>query len=348
MTLPPNPTWRENPLRDRNWQFQYHSLRFTYSLLAAWRESGDRRFLDRAEFLFHDWAADNEPGRPGISAWAWNDHSAAWRAMMLACAAEALPRSRWLSSAIDVHGRMLARESFYVRHGNHALGQNQGLLALGCVSERPEWIRTARERLALLLPESVDDQGATNEQSVEYELYNYARWGEARHRLEACGQPLPAGFDRLSLMPAFLAHATLPNREYEMLGDSSLHTAAPIAGTIAEYAATGGARGPKPRQVRALYRAGFAFGRTGWGQSRPFADEIYYSLRFGPAPRIHGHPRGSTATTTAVRSRSTGSDSVCSTTRGSTSTRTTPGGATSRSGEATTSSGPTGYVQTGA
>lgn len=296
VTLPANPTWRENPLHDRNWQFQYHSLWLTYSLLAAWRESGDRRFLDRAAFLFRDWAADNEPGRPGISAWAWNDYSTAWRAVMLACAAESLPRSPWLAETIDVHGRMLAREGFYVRHGNHALGQNMGLLALGCVSGRPEWVRTARERLAPLLAESVDDQGATNEQSVEYELYNYNRWGEARRRLEACGQPPPAGFERLSLMPEFLAHATLPNGEYEMLGDSSQHRAAPIAGTVAEYAATGGARGPKPRDVQALYRGGFAFGRTGWGESRPFADEIYYSLRFGPAPMIHGHHDGGAIT----------------------------------------------------
>jgi hypothetical protein len=43
--------------------------------------------------------------------------------------------------------------------------------------------------------------------------------------------------------------------------------------------------------VYEAYRRGYVFGRSGWGESRPFGDELFYSLRFG-APlntQIHGH-----------------------------------------------------------
>jgi len=31
------------------------------------------------------------------------------------------------------------------------------------------------------------------------------------------------------------------------------------------------------------------FGRTGWGESRPFMQESTYSIRFGPSQKLHGH-----------------------------------------------------------
>lgn len=103
---------------------------------------------------------------------------------------------------------------------------------------------------------------------------------------------LSPAFARVDLMPGFLAHATLPNGEYEMLGDTSGTRAQPIPGTTAEFAATGGASGPKPAKTVAVYRAGFLFSRTGWGETRPFADEMAISLRWGPAPAFHGHADG--------------------------------------------------------
>ena len=39
----------------------------------------------------------------------------------------------------------------------------------------------------------------------------------------------------------------------------------------------------------ATFDAGFAFGRTGWGTTRPFEDEVMWSARFGPGRAFHGH-----------------------------------------------------------
>jgi len=289
-----NPTWLEDPLHDRNWQFQHHTLWHVLSLFEAFAATGDPAYRGRAEFLLRDWIKDNPRlGAPSI--WAWNDHSAALRAIVLACATPYFPQATWLPPALELHGTTLADEAFYVDHGNHALNQSIGLLEVAHVLGRSDWKRLAGNRIASLINESVDAQGVTNEQSVGYQVYNLTRYRLAESRLKAMGLTVPVTFGRLDLMPNFLAHATRPDGKYETIGDTDLDWAAPFAGTWAEFAATKGTRGPKPATL-AVYRAGYLFARTGWGEKRPFADETFLSLRFGPAPYIHGHADGTAIT----------------------------------------------------
>lgn len=97
-------------------------------------------------------------------------------------------------------------------------------------------------------------------------------------------------------MPRFLAMATLPNREYEMLGDTEADRIRSYPGTWAEFVASGGAHGPKPPAVMA-FADGYLFGRSGWGEDRAFADETFLSVRWGDGPRTaHGHPDGTSLT----------------------------------------------------
>ena len=262
VTLPANPTWAENPLHDLNWQFNYHTLRFVWALTTAWSETGDARYLDRASFLLEDWYHDNPRSR-APSPWAWNDHATAWRAMVYACAAEVLPSSTWLTNALNAHGRTLADPAFYRVDGNHALNQDVGLLEVGCYLRRDDWMRLAAKRVATLVGRSVDPSGATNEQSVFYELYNYSRYSYARTRLTECGQPVGTNFARVAAMPTFLAHATLPDGTYVPLGDTTKSKASRLVGTVAEFAATQGASGPKPTSTSRLYGAGFRV-RPNW------------------------------------------------------------------------------------
>lgn len=295
VTLPSNPSWAENPLHDANWQFQYHTLRFVWALTRAWAETADHRYLERASFLLSDWYLDNPRSAPR-SAYSWNDHSTAWRAMVYACAAAFLPRHAWLQDALLLHGRTLASSTFYVRRGNHALNQNIGLLEVGCLLGRADWKSLAADRTNTLIALSIDSQGVTNEQAVFYQLYNYSRYTYARRRLAECGQAVGSAFARLARMPAFLAQATLPNGTYTMLGDTQGTKASPIAGTPAEFAATLGASGPKPASTYGTYPMGFGFVRTGWGETRAMTDETMLSVRFGRARQYHGHYDGSSIT----------------------------------------------------
>jgi Heparinase II/III-like protein/Heparinase II/III N-terminus len=286
--LPKDPSWSEDPFNDRNWEFQYHSLRFTWDLFEAWRQTGDTDYRDRGLFLVRDWVRDN-PRAGGRSDFSWNDHSTAWRTVVLACAAVIRPSSDRIRAALTTHGALLADPGFYVDHGNHALNQNRGLLAAGCVLGRREWQQLATIRISMLIEESIDADGVTNEQAVFYQLYNLQAYRAASDRLEACGIETPAAFRRLDRMTQMLTHATLPDGTYATLGDTAHTRATPIAGTTAEYAASGGLRGPKPARTFALFDAGFAFGRTGWGENRAFEDEVVWTARFGPGQRFHGH-----------------------------------------------------------
>ena len=283
-----NPTWSENPYGDVNWQFQYHSLRFVWDLFEAWRITRTERYRDRGLFLVRDWVRDNPPGG-GRSPFSWNDHSTAIRTWVLACAAVVAPKAAWIREALRVHGSVLADPDFYVDHGNHALNQSRGLLAAGCILGRRDWQRLAARRMGSLIVESVDRQGVTNEQSVYYQFYNLQAYRAAADRLRACGRDVPRSFRRLDLMPDLLTHATLPDGTYVTLGDTSHNRAAWIPGTTAAYAASKGQEGPLPAQRSAVFDAGFAFGRTGWGIARPFDQEVAFSARFGPGRRHHGH-----------------------------------------------------------
>jgi hypothetical protein len=62
-----------------------------------------------------------------------------------------------------------------------------------------------------------------------------------------------------------------------------------FVGTSAEFSATAGAAGSRPRTAFRAFGAGFAFGRTGWGDRRAYRDEAAYSVRYGPGMRFHGH-----------------------------------------------------------
>jgi hypothetical protein len=288
VTLPADRTWSENPLSDSNWQFLDHSLMIVHSLFRAWIETGEVTFRDRGVAILQDWSHDN-PRTGGRSVWAWNDHSAALRAVVLACVSLYLPMEPWLESALLLHGRTLADPAFYVNHGNHALNQMIGLLEVGAVVGRSDWMSLARGRMSVLAAESIDTQGVTNEQSVAYQAYNYSRYNLARARLLAHGLTPPASFGRVPLMTNFLGYAILPNGEYDMLGDTDRAKGPAIPGTWAEYSATQGRSGVRPPDTVGVYRAGFAFARTGWGDRRAFTDEMAISLRWGPAPFIHGH-----------------------------------------------------------
>jgi hypothetical protein len=289
------PTWAEDPLRDRNWRERFQMLRFPMALMIEWRDSGERRYLDRALALVQSWIAHNPRSDPA-SPYSWGDHATAWRTMTLVCIARMLPRRRWLVRAITTHGRVLADPGFYVGGGNHAVNQAIGLLDAGCYLGRRDWQRLAAQRIGRLVRGNIDGQGVSNEQAIRYDLYDYVRYTAARDHLRACGYGVPRDFERVLRTPSFLAHATRPDGRYETLGDTADRSATAFAGTPAQFAATGGRAGVKPSAEIAIFRRGYAFGRTGWGEDRPFADERFFSLSFGAGMRLHGHDDGGSVT----------------------------------------------------
>ncbi len=289
VTLPHGLTWTEDPLGDRQWRQKLQQLRFVMALMYRWQDTGDRAYRDRAIDLIRSWIAANPRNHPASPS-AWKDQVTAWRAMTLVCVAGMLPSSPWLDDAIRLHGAVLADPDFYVVTGNHALNQSLGLLDVGCYLHRADWQHLASRRLDRFVTAAIDGQGVSDEQAVKYDRYDYDRFELARAHLERCGLPAPAGFDRVDRIPAFLAQATRPDGHYETIGDSDDRPSSVIPDTPAEYSASLGTQGTPPPTTVALYQRGYAFGRTGWGDAtRPFMDEMFFSLRYGPGLLHHGH-----------------------------------------------------------
>ncbi len=288
VALPPD--WSADPLGDTNWRFQFHSLRWAQTLKRSYDRSGDAHDLQRWLLILEDWYRRN-PWTDPPSDQSWADHSTALRARVYAACAQALgdPWPTWLRLALHEHVDVLSGSDIYPTGGNHALNQNVGLFAAATMLGRTTERRFAVERTADLLERSVDEQGVTDEQSTEYQVYNHRRYREAAELFRAGGEDLPAVFDRIDLMPDLIAHATLPSGRDAMIGDACDDPAHVVAGTITEFAASAGARGPRPTDRHRVFDRGYVFARTGWGDTRPFDQETHLSVRFGAARVPHGH-----------------------------------------------------------
>lgn len=288
--LPETPRWDENPLNDDNWDAAYHKLNWLDVLRREGTRTGDERMLDRWRTLLADWVRANPRGG-SASDWAWKEVPTAQRALVLTCAVAELGGKPWLRRAIRQHGEALTDPDLRVDIGNHAMLQNNGLLAAACLAGNEDWARLAYDENDRLLTRAVDEQGVTDEGSVDYQNNNYRWWRKAADRLDACGLPPWQHLDRLERMPEMMAHATAPDGTYAMLGDTQLGAARPVDGTVAEYAASQGESGPMPDDLVRVFDRGYAFGRSGWGTERPFARESYFTLRFGPprSEQVHGH-----------------------------------------------------------
>lgn len=290
VALPHPPPWDADPYGDTNWRFQLHALRWAQNLKRRYDDTGDPGLIERYLTTLEDWYERNPWSAPP-SDQSWGDHSTALRARVYAACAEALPRPwpLWLILALEEHLDVLSGPDLYPSGGNHALNQNVGLFAAATILGRTDEQQHAISRTADLLRKSVDHQGVTDEQSTEYQIYNYRRYEEARALFLEHGMDLPPIFDRVDLMTDLMTHATLPNGHDAMIGDSRDDEAHKVRGTTAFFAVTGRQKGPVPTERVRVFDRGYIFARTGWGVTRPREDETHISLRFGP-PRIpHGH-----------------------------------------------------------
>ncbi|MBC7633045.1 heparinase II/III family protein [Aeromicrobium sp.] len=290
-TLPKDPTWRENPFKNNYWLFQYESLRWLDPLRREGLRTDNAAMISRYEFLVNDWVRNNPRNAPR-SPYSWLDMTVGVRAIGLVCATTAVGNPSWLTQAMSTHAAALMDKTQYRVIGNHALHQNMGLLALGCHTSTPAWTEVATDRNRTLLSRSVDTQGVTDEGSVTYQYLNYLWYLEVRKRLELCDIPATGPFERIALMPKFLAQATKPNTRLVSYGDTdSIAQAQPIPGTDAEYSATQGTSGVRPSALFSVYQRGFAFSRTGWFDTQTAAQQAQAAIRFGPslAARVHGH-----------------------------------------------------------
>lgn len=304
LTMKPHDTWQipetilwdEDPFGQRNWVFQFHTLRWMEPVRRL-AMAGDSAARDFWISTCRSWIEAN-PSGAGKSRYAWGDMVDGIRAMVMTFA---LPMFQgedheWLSRSIWEHGEWLA-DPTNLGHSNHALHQHQALLVVGRTFDHQIWVDLAIERLMELFDESFDEEGVNAEGSIAYHRLNYDWWETAFTRLDIEGIQRPQNADRLSLSLTELAYATKPNGQFERIGDIDVGGPSGLRSPEITYVQTQGASGQRPANLTKVYRAGYVFGRSGWGDfERAFEDETFYSISYGPANRVHGHQDGASFT----------------------------------------------------
>ncbi|GAA2214940.1 hypothetical protein GCM10009850_104070 [Nonomuraea monospora] len=267
-----NVNWDASPYRNRSWEFVFQSLRWMGTLVVEYENTGERRYLDRATEIAQDWVADNKYGARGTPSYAWKDHPVSLRTQPLLCLSRHVNAS-WLKDSLATHAKLLSNASLYKKGHNHGIDQDIALMGIGCRYGRKDWANLASSRLTGTVKLDVDSQGALMEQAPRYAVYVYGRLQVAMTNMKACGRKVPGEIARRAeAMKDFIAHSTMPNGYMVPIGDGSAETEPKMeTGT--------------PKQEVKAYRAGYVFGRTAWGKP----ESAYYSIRFGPGMKFHGH-----------------------------------------------------------
>ena len=297
--LPERPTWREDPFGDRNWSFQYHMLRWLEPARRA-ALKGDADAWSLWLRWARDWVEQNLRGE-GSSRWAWTDMSDGIRAEIFCFAAPQIVESNpelegWIEHVIQVHADHL-RADENIGNANHAMHQHEALFVVGRVLGDESLWKLALDRLGALLLEQYDEDGVNAEGALAYHHNNYIWWDRTLRRVDLEGIARPVGAERHLRAPIALAHGTRPDGTLAPIGDTDTLTPRRIRHPQTDYVTSNGREGEAPSTVHRTYEAGYIFARSGWGDTaRPFVEQTFFSLRFGPARRVHGHHDGTSIT----------------------------------------------------
>ncbi len=156
---------------------------------------------------------------------------------------------------------------------NHGLMANLQLVRAGELLDIPEWKDTAINRMTTEAPQAFSRAGLSYEQSSDYQGVNASLWGQAAKVLEASPGAAAASQLLEAVARAWEAYSweTEPDGTIVQIGDSNETPGR--AGTLTT-----------PRVLRDD-QTGHVIGRWSW--TDPLTS--YYTIRYGPPRRAHGH-----------------------------------------------------------
>ncbi|MEV7806190.1 heparinase II/III family protein [Microbispora sp. NPDC088329] len=263
--------WRVDPYKNRSWQMVFQSLRWMGRLVADYESTGEETYLSRATEIAEDWVTDNPYGGRTTSPYAWAEHPIALRAPALVCLSRYV-KADWLKNSLALHAKLLSNPKNYELGHNHGLDQDIGLLRIGCRYGNPKWKNLAVSRMVKSMKLDIDGQGALREQAPRYAIYVHDRLRVAVDTIKDCEMKVPAALaTRWESLPRHISAATQPNGYMVPIGDGP----ADVQPAAFDHA----------KSTVQVFDAGYVFGRTAWNDPK----SAYYSIRFGPALKFHGH-----------------------------------------------------------
>ena len=279
--------WAKPPNTDPTWQMHLYSFRWLVPLLGRAVQDGQLKARDELINEVVRFYRDN-PDR-GASVKGWDEGSSLRRLEHLNCM-YAMTKDRRLITPMQTEVALQFGPRYYgpPRHPvhNHGLMANLRVIEAGRLLNRPDWIAAAGKRMRVEAPLSFSAAGTSWEQSSQYQILNRNMWAAAASALETINRADPA----VAAIRATTKRAdnvsqwfTEPDGRLVQIGDA---TRAP------------GLPAPK-RTDPGIFRddpAGFIVGRWSWKDPKT----SYYTLRYGPPRRAHGHPdKGSVTWSTA-------------------------------------------------
>lgn len=262
---------------DPTWQLEVYGLTWLPPLVRRARQDGQQEVVRRLLDVVPRFTAQN-PDHGGIDR-GWDEGTALRRLESLVCLYVQTKDAR-LIPAMDADAAVLLGPRYYGppnhRVHNHGLMANVRLIAAGRLIGRPAWVQKASERIRAEAPHAFSEIGLTYEQSTAYQIINTNMWADAGRMLREFVPDDPVVADVRELVTraqGAAAWVTEPDGGIVQIGDARRRP---------------GVASPCPTSPRRILRddaAGYGIGR--WSQTDPAT--TYYSLRYGPARRAHGH-----------------------------------------------------------
>lgn len=300
ITLPPHGSWNgdytdwtADPFNDRNWRFQFHTLRWINPYL--WDAlDGDNSSHHEWKRIVYSWAQHNTPPENASDAYAWMDMTDGNRAIQLSIGAPLVDASdEWYIDLLVQHRNWLYDDGNIVP-GNHGLHQNLGLFVTARVLNDEVGIKKAIQRLGDQIIEAFDVKGLNEEGSVGYHQMNVIWWQQAQKRLKLEGMSFPeVAAERLDMAGRTLGFLLLPDATMPQVGDGNRGSARrglhPFVDQVIKEEVC-----DEATPTHQTYDNGFTVFRSGWGHTRPSREESHTIVRHGEDLHRHSHnDRGS-------------------------------------------------------
>lgn len=275
------PSWTVDPFQEKYWRFIYYSLRHTRHLLAAYMETGDERYAIELRDILTSYVADGV-GRPPLQ----NKHTAAFASIMVSLVTARLAQWGFLDQggveqaygAVEHLNDFLLKPENFEPEYNHGITQAAALLYTGSLfdsEEAPSWQSIGRARLAIVIEQNVDDDGAQVEQSPFYHFYVLKFLWQILDWSRSAGVELNAEIEeKITSMVGFGQWFILPDGSLPLLGatqftdirasgDAELYEQIEASFPQFEWFRSGGAAGESPTRRSQLFEtAGFSVMRS--------------------------------------------------------------------------------------
>lgn len=312
VVLPLRLTWKEDPFKNRNWQWQLHKWSFYIGFLAAYDATKEEKYLNRLEELIISWYECNyTDDRP--SEMSWHDHATALRLGSLIYIWEYIRTSDYRMSdtslmiiinMVETHCDILSTEKFYMRHNNHGFDQSLFLYLASVnfptLKNADKWHAIGLERLLDEIGIAFTSEGMHIENSPSYLIGMLQRVDLVSKMLHHYEHKEDLGLDALvndSLR--CLAYLIHPDGSLPMLGDTDHSTRVYTMNHLKQYGnfqlfqyvQTKAKKGLIGEHIpdAVFAESGYAVFRDGWHTEDTFDSMIHLVFKCGFLSNFHRH-----------------------------------------------------------